>query len=101
MVPPWEPPETEVVPGSSPGGGEVVYQGVHTQDDPFLYLRLSQIIWLLSLHGCASQTDEIRLHRETFSQTVRQPVAKGSLISLIRQPVAGQQQPIAHPEAQT
>jgi len=24
MVPPWEPPETEVVPGSSPRGGEVV-----------------------------------------------------------------------------
>eukprot|EP00983_Pelagomonas_calceolata_P069910 1150564-Pelagomonas_calceolata.AAC.1 len=33
MVPFWEPPEMEVVLGSSPRGDEVVHQSIHTQDD--------------------------------------------------------------------
>jgi len=36
MVPPWEPPETEVVPGSSPRGGEVVVKVFAPRMTPFL-----------------------------------------------------------------
>eukprot|EP00983_Pelagomonas_calceolata_P110642 1159696-Pelagomonas_calceolata.AAC.20 len=39
-MPPRELPVTEVVPGSSPRGGEVVDQNVRTQDDPFPQLTL-------------------------------------------------------------
>eukprot|EP00983_Pelagomonas_calceolata_P051206 1142304-Pelagomonas_calceolata.AAC.5 len=38
-VPPWEPPEVEVVPGSSPCGGEVVVKVFAPRMTPFLNQR--------------------------------------------------------------
>eukprot|EP00983_Pelagomonas_calceolata_P071769 1151400-Pelagomonas_calceolata.AAC.2 len=39
-VPPWEPPETEVVPGSSPRAGEVVFKALTPRMIPSLNQRL-------------------------------------------------------------